>query len=106
MERNFAAESRDKAQHAEQVDLTARQTIEDGLRRIVETRFGTAYRDFDLEADLFDFERKTSKALDSLDHVEFVMHIEDEFRIEILDHEAEALLTISQFIDLIDSKIK
>lgn len=42
--------------------------------------------------------------LDSLDVVELVMAVEDEFNIEISDEEAEKLLTVQQVVDLVAEK--
>ena len=42
--------------------------------------------------------------LDSLDTVEVVMAIEDEFSIEIPDKEADDIRTVSQAIDYISSR--
>jgi len=44
--------------------------------------------------------------LDSLDVVELVMAVEDEFSIEISDEEAEKLLTVQQVVDLVAEKTK
>lgn len=43
--------------------------------------------------------------MDSLDHVELVMIVEEEFGIEINDDEALACLTLKQAVDLIDRKL-
>jgi acyl carrier protein len=42
---------------------------------------------------------------DSLDQVELVMSLEEEFHISVPDHEAEQIETVGQAIDLIKSKI-
>ena len=42
---------------------------------------------------------------DSLDHVEFVMAIEDHFEIEISDEESENILTIGGAIDALVQKL-
>ncbi|XBC43136.1 MAG: acyl carrier protein [Buchnera aphidicola (Meitanaphis flavogallis)] len=42
---------------------------------------------------------------DSLDHVELIMTLEDEFNIEIKDQEAENLNTVQSILDFIKSKI-
>lgn len=42
---------------------------------------------------------------DSLDKVELVMAIEDEFELDITDEEVEPLLLVSDFIDLIRRKL-
>ena len=43
---------------------------------------------------------------DSLDTVELVMALEDEFGIEIPDEDAEKAKTVQNVVDYIDSKIK
>jgi len=42
---------------------------------------------------------------DSLDTVELVMALEEEFDIEIPDEAAEAILTVQAAVDFIDSKV-
>ena len=43
---------------------------------------------------------------DSLDLVQFVMELEDEFKIEIPDEESEKLVTVGDVINYIESKSK
>lgn len=43
---------------------------------------------------------------DSLDAVELIMNIEDEFNIQISDEEATDIKTVGQLVDFIDQKIK
>nr|YP_010337411.1 acyl carrier protein [Pulvinaster venetus]UNJ16996.1 acyl carrier protein [Pulvinaster venetus] len=43
---------------------------------------------------------------DSLDTVELVMAIEEEFNIEIPDEEAEKIANLSQAVDFIESRMK
>ncbi|QCI18324.1 acyl carrier protein [Buchnera aphidicola (Aphis nasturtii)] len=43
---------------------------------------------------------------DSLDIVELIMTLEEDFNIEISDHEAEKIKTVQNAVDLIHSKIK
>lgn len=45
-------------------------------------------------------------AADSLDIVELVMALEEEFEIEIPDHEAETILTVKNAVDYIDKHIQ
>jgi acyl carrier protein len=41
---------------------------------------------------------------DSLDFVELIMAVEEEFDVEISDEEAEGIHTVQKIIDLVDSK--
>lgn len=43
--------------------------------------------------------------VDSLDMMELLMSLEEEFRIEISDEEAEKILTVGQAIDAITAKL-
>jgi len=43
---------------------------------------------------------------DSLDVVELIMGLEDEFEIEIPDEDAEQIRTVQQAVDYIDAKLK
>ncbi len=43
---------------------------------------------------------------DSLDVVELVMGLEDEFEIEIPDEDAEQIRTVQQAVDYIENKLK
>lgn len=43
--------------------------------------------------------------MDSLDHVELVMFIEEEFEIEIDDEKADSIKTVADIIKLVDSII-
>lgn len=46
-----------------------------------------------------------SLGMDSLDAIETVMFIEDEFEIEIADEEAEKLATVGDLVKLVTSKV-
>lgn len=54
----------------------------------------TIHRHSDLRADL---------NMDSLDAVELVMGLEEEFGIEIADERAEALITFGDIVDLVSA---
>lgn len=43
---------------------------------------------------------------DSLDVVEIIMHLEEEFDIEIPDEEAVRIATVQQIVDYVDEKIR
>lgn len=48
---------------------------------------------------------ETDLGMDSLDAVEFIMAIEDEFDIELPDDESEALTTVGSVVELVNKKI-
>lgn len=75
-------------------------SIEDRVKQIVVEHFGLTGptgNDVDLYRDLNG---------DSLDALELVLDIEDEFDIEIDDEEGEGIWTVQQAIDLVTSKVK
>ena len=43
--------------------------------------------------------------IDSLDNVEFVMALEEQFEIEISDEDAEKILTVKDAVDYVDGKL-
>ena len=43
--------------------------------------------------------------MDSLDNVEFIMALEEQFEIEIPDEDAEKLFTVKDAVDYVDSKL-
>lgn len=43
---------------------------------------------------------------DSLDQIEFLMELENEFAIEISDEEAERIMTVADAVKLVESKLK
>lgn len=47
-----------------------------------------------------------SIGVDSLDHVEIVMEIEDRFEIEITDEDAMKVSTVGGFVDLVEKALK
>ena len=49
---------------------------------------------------------KNNMCMDSLDDVEFIMSLEEEFGIKIKDEEAEKINTIGQSVELVESKLK
>lgn len=59
-----------------------------------------------LEGQMFSITEKFSDlGADSLDAVELVMAIEDEFNIEISDDEAQSCVSTQAVIDLVKSKV-
>lgn len=53
-----------------------------------------------------DLELRKDLGFDSLDCVEFLMHLERDFKISIPDEEAEPVKTVKEAIDIIEQKVK
>lgn len=53
-----------------------------------------------------ELELRKDLGFDSLDCVEFLMHIERDFKISIPDEEAEPVKTVKEVIDIIEQKVK
>lgn len=53
-----------------------------------------------------DLELRKDIGFDSLDCIEFLMHIERDFKISIPDEEAEPVKTVKEVIDIIEQKVK
>lgn len=60
--------------------------------------------DADLE-DIVDVLGRKGHAFDSLDHVEFVMMLEEVFNVEITDAEAKKVRSISKAVAIVDQKL-
>lgn len=62
----------------------------------------------DIEAEQIKLEAKFTDDLgaDSLDTVELIMSIEDEFDIEIGDDKAADIITVQNAVEMIESKLK
>jgi acyl carrier protein len=76
-------------------------TVEARVINIVVEQLGVKDADVTLDASFVD-----DLGADSLDTVELVMALEEEFGIEIKDEEAEKITTIQQAIDYIQAHIK
>ena len=74
------------------------QRIEERVKKIVIEQLGVKEEDAVLEASFVD-----DLGADSLDTVELVMALEEEFDTEIPDEDAEKITTIQQAIDYIKS---
>jgi len=74
--------------------------VEMKVKKIIEEKLS-------VNADQITNEAKFAEDLkaDSLDTVELVMALEDEFGLDIPDEEAEKIKTVQNAIDYIDSKI-
>lgn len=71
--------------------------IEDRVKKIVATQLGVKEEDVKLESSFVD-----DLGADSLDTVELVMALEEEFKCEIPDDQAEKITTVQQAIDYIN----
>lgn len=73
-------------------------TIEDRVKKIVVEQLGVAQDQVTPDASFVD-----DLGADSLDTVELVMALEEEFDAEIPDDEAEKITTVKQAIDFINA---
>lgn len=73
-------------------------TIEERVKKIVVEQLGVKEEEVTLEASFVD-----DLGADSLDTVELVMALEEEFGTEIPDEEAEKITTVQQAIDFINA---
>jgi len=76
-------------------------TIEERVKKIVIEQLGVKEEDVTNDASFVD-----DLGADSLDTVELVMALEEEFGTEIPDEEAEKITTIQQAINYINAHIK
>ena len=72
-------------------------TVHDRIASIVSERLGVDESEVKREATF-----KDDLGADSLDVVELVMELEDEFEIEISDEDAEKIATVGDVIDYIE----
>ncbi|MBA2648566.1 MAG: acyl carrier protein [Legionella sp.] len=75
-------------------------TIEDRVRKIVVQQLGVKEEELKNDASFVD-----DLGADSLDTVELVMALEEEFETEIPDEKAEKITTISEAINYIESNL-
>ncbi len=68
--------------------------IEQRVKKIVAEQLGVAEDEIKLESSFVD-----DLGADSLDTVELVMALQDEFEIEIPDEQAEKITTVQQAVD-------
>ncbi|MDP6080715.1 MAG: acyl carrier protein [Arenicellales bacterium] len=76
-------------------------SIEERVRKIVIEQLGVAEDQVTLEASFVD-----DLGADSLDTVELVMALEEEFDAEIPDDQAEAITTVKQAVAFIEASEK
>jgi acyl carrier protein len=73
-------------------------SIEERVKKIVVEQLGVKEEEVTLEASFVD-----DLGADSLDTVELVMALEEEFETEIPDEEAEKITTVQQAIDYVNA---
>lgn len=76
-------------------------TTEERVKTIIVDQLGVEKNDVKLNSSLID-----DLGADSLDIVELVMSMEEEFGLEIPDEQAEKIKTVSDIIRYIDGKVK
>ena len=77
------------------------ENIEQRVKKIVAEQLGANEADVKNESSFVD-----DLGADSLDTVELVMALEEEFECEIPDEEAEKITTVNQAIDYINKHVK
>ncbi|MGV6826475.1 MAG: acyl carrier protein [bacterium] len=73
-------------------------SVEERVKKIVVEQLGASEDDVTMEASFID-----DLGADSLDTVELVMALEEEFETEIPDEEAENITTVQQAVDYINA---
>ncbi len=73
-------------------------SVEERVKKIVVEQLGANEDDVTMEASFID-----DLGADSLDTVELVMALEEEFETEIPDEEAENITTVQQAVDYINA---
>ena len=77
------------------------ENIEQRVREIVAEQLGVSEADIKNESSFVN-----DLGADSLDTVELVMALEDEFECEIPDEDAEKITTVQQAIDYVTANVK
>jgi acyl carrier protein len=75
--------------------------IEQRVKKIVAEQLGVNESDIKIESSFVD-----DLGADSLDTVELVMALEEEFECEIPDEDAEKITTVQQAIDYVNANVK
>ena len=76
-------------------------TIEERVKKIIVEQLGAKQEDDTLEASFVD-----DLGADSLDTVELVMALEEEFETEIPDEEAEKITTVQAAVDYLKANLE
>ncbi|MDD5069695.1 MAG: acyl carrier protein [Candidatus Omnitrophica bacterium] len=76
-------------------------SVDDKVKNIISEQLGVKKEEVKLESSFID-----DLGADSLDTVEVVMALEEEFGIEIPDEDAEKITTVGEAVKYIDEKMK
>lgn len=96
MQRSFAAGRPQSTRMEQQME-----NIEQRVKKIVAEQLGVSEAEVKNESSFVD-----DLGADSLDTVELVMALEEEFDCEIPDEEAEKITTVQQAIDYVSAHLK
>lgn len=96
---NLAHANRPKVRPRE--DLTIMSSVEERVKKIVVEQLGVKEEEVTTEASFVD-----DLGADSLDTVELVMALEEEFKTEIPDEEAENITTVNQAVAYINAHLE
>ena len=77
------------------------ENIEQRVKKIVAEQLGVNEADIKIDSSFVD-----DLGADSLDTVELVMALEEEFECEIPDEDAEKITTVQQAIDYVNANLK
>mgnify|MGYP003418033931 FL=1 len=80
--------------------MTILATVLERVSKVIVDRLGVDESEVKLEASF-----REDLGADSLDVVELVMELEDEFDMEISDEDAEKIATVGDAINYIESKV-
>jgi acyl carrier protein len=81
-------------------ELFIMSSVEERVKKIVVEQLGVKEEEVSIESSFVD-----DLGADSLDTVELVMALEEEFKTEIPDEEAEKITTVQQAVDYINSHL-
>jgi len=82
------------------MEVSDMASVEERVKEIISEQLGLEKEDIQTEASFID-----DLGADSLDIVEMIMTIEDEFDIEISDEDAEKIVTVQDAINYINDKL-
>jgi len=89
------------AHRATREELSIMSSVEERVKKIVIEQLGVKEEEVTNEASFVD-----DLGADSLDTVELVMALEEEFKTEIPDEEAENITTVNQAVSFINANLE